>query len=192
LFDDVTYLKLYVSADTPWDAIIKYLYGKKLPKKEVKRRVAFVVVSGSQGKVAANKGDMWLQSCDTFPTFQAGGRWEEEFEAIKKQDEDIFKVREELSSIDYLKPELVPKDGQTNWSYQYLLNEWKLTTEQAQEEVSLYGATIIEDFSKVIPSYFRHKEGRYHMVRALHKFAQEQNKNMVAIKKGEASRLFYT
>jgi hypothetical protein len=192
LFDDVTYLKLFVSTEEPWDVIIKHLYSKRLPKKEVKRRIAFVVVSGSKGKVTAGRGDMWLQACDTFPTYQAGGDWEEEFEAIKKQDEEITKIRHELSEIEYLKPELIHSDGQTNWAYQYLCNGWKLTEEQAKEEVSLYGSGIIEAFSKTIPSHIRHKEGRYHFVRAIHQFAREQNKNLVAVKRGEASRLFYS
>jgi hypothetical protein len=192
VFDDVTYLKLYVSTSEPWDAIIKHLYGKRLTKKDIKKRIAFVIVSADQGKVAANKGDMWLQACDTFPTFQAGGDWEEQFEAIKKQDEEIAKVRHELSKIDYLSPELVPNDGQTNWSFRYLCNEWKLTEDQAKEEVSLYGSSVIESFSKVIPNFARHKEGRYHFVRAIHKYAQEQNKNLVAVKRNEAPRLIYS
>jgi hypothetical protein len=68
----------------------------------------------------------------------------------------------------------------------------QVAEQQAAEEVSLYGAGIIEDFSKVIPPYFKHKEGRYHFVRALHQFAYTQGKNMVTLKRGEGSRLFYS
>jgi len=192
MFDDVTYLKLYVSPKEPWDALIKELYSKRVTKKEVKRRIAFLVINGNLGKIQPNKGDTWLMACDTFVQYREGGNWEEEFAAIKQQDEEIFKLRQELAKIEYLKPELVPNDGQTNWSYQYLQNDWKLTPQQAVEEVSLYGAGIIEDFSKVIPSYFNHKEGRYHFVRALHQFAYTQGKNMITLKQGEGSRLFYT
>lgn len=191
LFDDVTYLKLFVSKDEPWEAIINSLYGKKISKKNVKKRIAFVVVSADMGKVGQGKGDMWLQACDTFVQFQSGKDWEQEYEKIKQFDKEIALNRAELSKIQYLSPSLVPSDSQTNWSYRYLRDEWKLSEEEAAMEVSLYGASIIESFSKIFSPYGRHKEGRYHFVRALHRYALEQSKNLTVYKGGEASRLFY-
>jgi hypothetical protein len=188
LFSDVQYLKIFVSPDEPWDALIKQLYSKKIPKKEVKRRIAFLVVSGDKGKAPK---DTWLFTCDTFAQYQEGGNWEEEYAAIQAMDRKILQTRESLVLIEYLHPSAVPTDGTTYWAYHYLVEEWGLDKEAAAEEVSVYGCVVIEKFAQVQPSWGKKKQGRYHFVRALHQFAEKQGYDLVAFKKSEERRLFY-
>jgi hypothetical protein len=187
LFTDIQYLKIYVG-DEPWEALIKQLYSRKIPKKEVKSRIAFLVVSGDKGKAPK---DTWLFTCDTFPQYQERNDWIEEYNAIEETDKAIVAVRSKLALVEYLKPEVVPKDGATFGAYKYLIEDWGIPAEEAAEEVALYGCVIIEKYSTIQQSWGKKKQGRYHFVRALHQFASQQGYDLVAYKQGEGSRLFY-
>jgi len=185
MFDDTTYLKLYVSPSVNWDDIIKKTYGRRdVNKAELKNRIAFTVVQGQRGVVQQYKETMFLEYADSITQYKSED-WCALFDEIKLLDKDIAETRAQLKKIEYLTPELVPHDSMTYWAYNFLINEWELTEEQAAEEVSLYGSRTIEKFSEATGGKYYRNRGRYHFVRALHAWAISTSRQLIACKKDE-------
>lgn len=185
MFDDITYLKLFVSKDEPWDIIIKEMYTKKLSKKEVQNRIGFAVYNGMLGKVDSSKGQMWVSYCNTFPQYQTDN-WVDRYNEIKEYDEKIVNEREALVSVEYLLPEEIRHSSRALWVANFLVDTWSLSDEDAYEELYVYGILAIEEFVKNKQYPTRKLNGRYHFVRALHKYADTNNMDLLSIKTRES------
>lgn len=180
MFDDITYLNILVSPDEPWEVLIKQLRTRKITGAELKKRIAHTVVNGLLGRIGENKGGMWLSVGDTFATYNSED-WVAKYEQIKEYDSKIVSIRKKLSCIDYLSPELVQAYAPALWVLHTLQSEWKLSLEDACAEISLYGEQIFEQMFKARRSFIK-KRGRYHLIRALQNFADENNIDLVRAK----------
>lgn len=187
MFNDITYLKLYVSPDEPWENLIKQLYSKKASKAEVKARIAYTVVNGRRGKISEGRGDMWLSAGHTFASYTTED-WLALYEQIKERDQEIVSIRKQLAAIPYIEPAY-----HAEWilfSSNYLRDIWDIGILEGYEEIKMYGINAIERMIRGRCDPFKNRRGRYHFAQALHSFAQEQGINLVELKKQDSIRFY--
>lgn len=186
MFDDLTYLKLFVSKEESWEAILKDLYSRKTTKKEVQNRIGFAVYNGMLGKVDPVKGGMWVRSSESFTNY-AGEDWTSKYQEIKKLDEEIILLREKLIKIEYMEPDEIAMSSRSIWIANYLQETWGLSEQEAYEELYVYGILAIENFAKGALYQNRKLIGRYHLVRSLHKYAYQNSMDLAKIKTRESN-----
>jgi hypothetical protein len=191
MFDDVTYLKLFVDPKVPWESIIKDLLTvKRLSKKELNRRIAFTVVNGERGLIQDFKGEMFLRAGNTFTQYE-NEDWTTIYDNMKKVDDVVSETRASLKDIHYMPVDEVEYDSRTFWVYNYLVKEWKLTPEAAAEEVCLYGATAIERMSSWYKNNWKKERGRYRFATAMSLWAFNSGVNLKTMKMGDLKTIYY-
>jgi hypothetical protein len=190
VFDDVTYLKIFVDPKINWEAIIKdLLTTKRLSKKELNKRIAFTVVSGDRGMIQEFKGEMFLRVGNTFSQYESED-WVSIYEDIKKLDTLVSEKRTALKAIDYMPVDNIEHDSRTFWVYNYLIKEWRLSPEAASEEVCLYGATAIERMSSWYKNNWKKTNGRYRFATTMELWSFASGVDLIALKKSDLATLY--
>lgn len=188
MFDDVTYLKLFVDKDELWDVCLRELYSKKISKKEAKKRIAYTVINGKLGKIPEGKGDTTLAICNTYSQF-ALKDWVSLYDEIKNTDKEIVALRKKLLSIEYLSPEQLLSDSRIIWTKNQLRQLWEMTDEEIYQEVSLYGLHVIEQYLLNSRKSYSRLKGRYHFIHSLHKFVKDNGIDLVKYKTSELNKI---
>jgi len=191
LDEDIKYLRLYVSETEHWEEIIKSMYTKRrLTKKEVEKRIAFVIANAARGKVLPAKGEMWLAAGDTFYSYNLED-WVSEYNRIKSTDKTILAIRSELTAVPYLQLDQIEKIPQFQWLLRYLTSHWSLSKDQALAEIALYGSRNISILFREGSDLPRTNtlKGRYHFVHSLHERATMRVLDLMATKTNELEQL---